>query len=124
MQTLRRRDTAPELALRSAIHRAGLRFRVDYQIPGTRRRADIAFPTQRIAVFIDGCFWHGCPEHLTWPKNNAEWWRAKIQANRDRDFDTDRTLRQLGWTVMRFWEHDNAGDSVPSIVSLVGARRK
>src|SRR5262245_18000795 len=78
MRATRRRDTAGELALRSALHARGLRFRVDAALPLTRRRADILFRPWKLAVFVDGCFWHGCPEHATWPKANAEWWRAKI----------------------------------------------
>ena len=85
MQRQARRDTAPELALRSMLHRAGFRFRVDYPVAGTRRRADLAFPRLRLAVFVDGCFWHGCPEHGTWPKANAQWWREKITANQARE---------------------------------------
>lgn len=100
-----RRDTPCELALRSAVHRLGLRFRVDWPLPGTRRRADLAFVTARVAVFVDGCFWHGCPEHATWPKANAAWWRAKLAGNVARDRDTDAHLRRAGWRVLRFWEH-------------------
>src|SRR5438445_11107238 len=88
MQVTPRRDTPCELALRSAAHRLGLRFRVDWQLPALRRRADLAFINARVAVFVDGCFWHGCPVHGTWPKTNAKWWRAKIEANRQRDADT------------------------------------
>ena len=106
MQRQRRRDTGAELKLRSALHRAGLRYRVDYQLPGLRRRADVAFPSRRIAVFVDGCFWHGCPDHGTWPRQNAEWWRQKLEANRSRDRDTDRRLAELDWTVIRVWEHE------------------
>jgi DNA mismatch endonuclease (patch repair protein) len=100
-----RRDTPCELALRSAVHRLGLRFRVDWPLPGTRRRADLAFVTARVAVFVDGCFWHGCPVHATWPKANAAWWRAKLAGNVARDRDTDARLRRAGWRVLRFWEH-------------------
>jgi DNA mismatch endonuclease, patch repair protein len=107
MQTTRRRDTEPERTLRSMLHRRGLRFRVDHKLPGLRRRADIVFPRVRVAVFVDGCFWHGCPEHGTWPKANAAWWREKIEANQDRDEDTNRRLRELGWEVIRVWEHED-----------------
>jgi DNA mismatch endonuclease (patch repair protein) len=75
---------------------------------GKRRRADVVFTRAKLAVFVDGCFWHGCPTHGTWPKNNAAWWRAKIEANQRRDRDTDRALRQAGWTVFRFWEHTDS----------------
>lgn len=107
MKRQRRRDTAPELALRSELHRRGLRYRVDYPLPGMRRRADIAFPRQRVAVFVDGCFWHGCPKHGTWPKTSETWWRAKIEANRTRDRDTDARLSAAGWISVRVWEHES-----------------
>src|SRR5262245_63488601 len=103
MQHQRQRDTAPELAVRSLLHRTGFRFRVDYPLPGLRRRADIAFPSRRVAVFVDGCFWHGCPEHGTWPKSNAAWWREKIEANRQRDRDTDDRLVRIDWASVRIW---------------------
>lgn len=105
MQATRRRDTPGEVALRTRLHRLGFRYRIDYPLPGTRRRADIVFIRARIAVFVDGCFWHGCPTHGTWPKTNSAWWREKIEANRSRDRDTDRKLRDSGWKVLRFWEH-------------------
>src|SRR5687768_248615 len=86
METTRRRDTKPEVLLRSQLHRAGLRYRVDRApVRGMRSRADLVFAAARVAVFVHGCFWHGCPLHATWPKANADWWRAKILANRERD---------------------------------------
>ena len=109
------RDTQCELAIRSLVHRKGLRFRVDWSIPGTRRRADLAFVSPRLLVFIDGCFWHACPKHGTWPKANAAWWRRKILDNARRDRDTDTRLKRDGWTVLRFWEHeasDRAADRI------------
>jgi DNA mismatch endonuclease (patch repair protein) len=105
MQATRRRDTPGEVALRKLLHGLGFRYRIDYPIPVARRRADIVFVSARIAVFVDGCFWHGCPTHRTWPKTNSAWWREKIDANRSRDRDTDRRLRLAGWKVLRFWEH-------------------
>lgn len=103
-----RRDTAPEVALRQELHRRGLRFRVEYPLPGLpRRRADIAFTRARIAIFVDGCFWHGCPEHKGKPAANAAWWQAKLERNRARDRETDVHLESEGWTVLRFWEHED-----------------
>jgi DNA mismatch endonuclease (patch repair protein) len=119
MQTTRQRDTPGELALRAALRSLGLRYRVDVTLPGTRRRADVAFIGAKVAVFIDGCFWHGCPDHGTWPKANAAWWRDKIETNRHRDRDTDQRLRAAGWTVLRFWEHADfkmAADAVARAV--------
>lgn len=109
MRACRGRDTAPELALRSLLHRQGLRFRVDHRVlKEVRRRADIVFTRARVVVFVDGCFWHGCPKHGTWPKANAQFWREKIELNRRRDEDTDERMRQEGWTVIRAWEHEDA----------------
>jgi DNA mismatch endonuclease (patch repair protein) len=107
MQVTKRRDTPAELALRSALHRLGLRFRVDAPIIGSRRRADVLFSKHKVAIFVDGCFWHGCPVHGTWPKTNSDWWREKIESNRKRDKDTDLKLERLGWVALRFWTHDD-----------------
>ena len=123
MRRQRQRDTGPEKALRSALHRRGLRFRVQYLLPAMHRRADIAFPSERVAVFVDGCFWHGCPEHGTAPKANAAWWREKIAANVIRDRDTDARLQQGGWLVLRVWEHDQIPDSVERINDALMTRR-
>jgi DNA mismatch endonuclease (patch repair protein) len=106
MQSARRRDTRPELLLRRELHRRGRRFRVDRSpIKDLRRRADILFPRQRVAVYVDGCFWHSCPTHATAPRNNAEWWSAKLATNVARDRDTDRRLLDSGWRSVRVWEH-------------------
>ncbi len=106
------RDNPRERALRSALHCRGLRFRLHRRLlTNSRRTVDIVFPRARLAVFLDGCFWHGCPSHGTWPKNNAEWWREKIETNVARDRDTDRRLEALGWTVMRIWEHEPIEDA-------------
>lgn len=123
MKSQRQRDTSAETALRSLLHRRGLRFRVHYALPNLRRRADIAFPGQRIAVFVDGCFWHGCPEHGTWPKRNADWWREKIQANRRRDAETAAKLKEQGWSVVRVWEHETAETAAYAIERVVRERR-
>jgi DNA mismatch endonuclease, patch repair protein len=120
MSRLGRRDTAPELALRSELHRRGLRFRVD-RVPmrGMRSRADLVFGPARVAVYVDGCFWHSCPEHGTMPKANAEFWGRKLARNRERDAATNQLLGELGWAVLRFWEHEDhvaAADSVEHVV--------
>ncbi len=122
MQATRRRDTPSELALRSFAHRLGLRFRVDWALPGMRRRADLAFITARIVVLIDGCFWHGCPQHGTWPKAHSRWWREKINANRRRDADTVRRLRASGWIVMRVWAHQDPEATARRLARIVKVR--
>jgi len=124
MRAAKQRDTVPEMALRSALHRLGLRYRVGVQpIDGLRRHADVAFRPARVAVFIDGCFWHGCPVHGTWPKANADFWRAKIEENRARDADTDRHLEDAGWVSVRVWEHEDASEAAERICELVKRRR-
>lgn len=115
-----RRDTRPELALRRVLYSRGLRYRVDRPVlTGVRRRPDLVFIGARVAVFVDGCFWHGCPDHATWPASNAVFWREKIEANRQRDADTDARLAAAGWIVVRVWEHENpivAADRVEAAV--------
>ena len=106
MRRQRRRDTAPEMALRRLLHARGLRYRVDAPLPAMRRRADLLFSPARVVVFVDGCFWHSCPEHGSQPISNGSWWAAKLAANVNRDRDTDSRLRSLGWTVIRVWEHE------------------
>lgn len=107
MQANKGRDTKPELKLRSALHARGYRFRVNYRpVAGLRRTADIAFTRWKLAVFVDGCFWHGCPQHGTWPKSNEAFWKQKIEGNRLRDSDTTRRLADAGWTSVRLWEHE------------------
>lgn len=109
MERQAQRDTKPELALRRELWRRGLRYRVDRPpIKGMRRRADIVFGPAKVAVFVDGCFWHSCPEHATIPKNNREWWIEKLEANVRRDRDTRRELEEAGWLVVRVWEHEDA----------------
>jgi DNA mismatch endonuclease, patch repair protein len=103
MSRIRGRNTKPELMLRRAFWSVGLRYRLHYPVTG---RPDIAFVGARVAVFCDGCFWHGCPEHSVSPKTNASFWRDKIGKNRARDERVANTLRAEGWTVVRFWEHD------------------
>jgi DNA mismatch endonuclease (patch repair protein) len=120
MAKVRRKSTGAEVAVRRELYRRGLRYRVDFEVlKKPRRVADIAFPGRRIAVFIDGCFWHGCPDHATWPKQNAEFWRQKIEANRLRDADTNSRLLESGWTVLRFWEHQPPIDAAAVISQAV-----
>ncbi len=107
MQAQRERDTGPELALRRELHRRGLRYFVHRRpLAGVRREADLLFVRARLAVFVDGCFWHGCPDHGTSPKSNAEWWLVKLARNQERDADTDVQLQSGGWEVLRIWEHE------------------
>jgi DNA mismatch endonuclease (patch repair protein) len=123
MRLTRRRDTPAELALRSELHARGYRYRVDAKpIDGLRSRADLVFARARVAVYVDGCFWHGCGEHGTWPKANAEWWRAKIEANVVRDRTTDAQLAAQGWTVVRIWQHEPVEGAVGRVTSAVGQR--
>lgn len=120
MSRQRTRDTGAELDLRRALHARGLRYRVDSVLPGLpRRRADLTFSSSRLVVFVDGCFWHGCPEHKTAPKRNAAWWATKLERNVERDRETDFHLAELGWRVVRIWEHEDpecAADRVEAAV--------
>jgi DNA mismatch endonuclease, patch repair protein len=102
------RDTKPELALRSAVHALGMRYRVGLRpVKQVRRTADIVFTRAKVAVFLDGCFWHGCPEHHRPSQKNSDFWLAKIEGNKARDADTDDRLREAGWQVIRIWEHED-----------------
>jgi DNA mismatch endonuclease, patch repair protein len=119
-----RKDTAAELAVRRLLHAAGLRYRVEYPVPGmARRRVDVAFTSVKVAVLIDGCFWHGCPVHATQPKSNAEWWRQKLDRNMARDLETTEHLRAAGWEVLRFWEHETPEDVALRVMTAVDRRR-
>ncbi|MCD0453363.1 very short patch repair endonuclease [Actinocorallia sp. API 0066] len=124
MKANKNRDTKPELALRSAIHKRGLRYRVDARpVEGLRRRADVVFPREQIAVFSDGCYWHGCPEHYRPAKrNNQEFWSDKISKNRARDRDTDAQLIDAGWLVIRVWEHEDPVGAADRIAHAVRER--
>ena len=120
MARTRGRDNPFEREVRSRLHALGFRFRIHHPLPGMpRRTADIAFPGRRLAIFLDGCFWHGCPVHATHPRTNAGFWQAKLRANRDRDADTDARLRAAGWTVLRYWEHEGP---VTIVAAIAGAR--
>jgi DNA mismatch endonuclease, patch repair protein len=116
MSRMPRSSTKPELALRRALHARGLRFRVHRRdLPGT---PDIVLSKARVAVFVDGCFWHGCPEHGVLPKNNREWWTDKLAKNGERDARKDEELMALGWTPVHFWEHMSAEDMADPLVAL------
>ncbi len=123
MSAQRSQDTAPELAVRRLLHAMGLRYRVHVPpLPRLRRKADIVFPRARVAVFIDGCFWHGCPEHGRRRHEVNEWyWPEKIARNQRRDADTDARLQEAGWTVVRIWEHEPASDAAQRVVAAVRA---
>ncbi len=121
MRANRGRDTGPELRIRKALHALGYRYRTDHPLAiDRRRRGDIVFTRLRLVVFIDGCFWHGCPEHHVTPRTNRGFWRAKISANRERDRDTDDRLRAAGWTVIRHWEHEEPRTVVESLIRRLG----
>ncbi len=116
MQATGRRDTAPELALRRELHRRGLRYRVEVRLLELPRRLmDIVFTKAKLVVLVDGCFWHGCPQHATSARANADYWAVKLEANRDRDRDTDRCLTETGWTVLRVWEHEQPADAADRV---------
>lgn len=116
MKANRRRDTQPEILVRRLLHARGLRFRVDFAAePGVRSRPDVVFTRQRIAVYIDGCFWHRCPLHGTAPKSNSDYWRPKLDRNVERDQAVTAELRERGWIVLRFWEHEPA-DAVAEVI--------
>jgi DNA mismatch endonuclease, patch repair protein len=119
---VRQKSTNAELRLRRVLHAQGLRYRLHLPILAKpRRTADIVFPRQRLAVFVDGCFWHGCPEHSSWPKSNAEFWRDKIKTNKTRDANTNMRLRAAGRQVIRVWEHEDPATAASHISSVLHA---
>ena len=120
MRGNRGRDTKPELALRRAVHACGLRYFVNRRpISSVRRTADMVFPRVKVAVFLDGCFWHGCPQHHTVAKTNADYWATKVIDNRERDRETDQLLQAAGWAALRFWEHEDAEVAARAVVEVV-----
>ncbi|MEU9276713.1 very short patch repair endonuclease [Streptomyces sp. NPDC048342] len=125
MQAVRSRDTKPEMLVRRLVHANGLRYRVARRpVPGLRRTADMVFGPVKVAVFIDGCYWHGCPEHYVSPKTNPNYWSEKVARNIARDRDTDSRLEQAGWLVLRFWEHTPAEESAAEIIRRVRELRQ
>lgn len=124
MRANRHRDTEPELAVRRLVHKSGLRYRVATKpLREVRRTADLVFRPAKVAVFIDGCFWHGCRDHYVEPKANSDYWAPKISRNRERDAETDSMLEQAGWLVIRRWEHDNPELVADEIEKAVRSRR-
>jgi DNA mismatch endonuclease (patch repair protein) len=122
MSSLSRKDTGPELRLRRELHSRGLRYRLQVKVPDNRRRTiDIVFSRARLAVFVDGCFWHGCPSHGVRPLTNREWWNWKISRNQARDVDTNVHLEARGWHVIRIWEHEDMMEAALRIESAVRA---
>jgi DNA mismatch endonuclease (patch repair protein) len=125
MVATRRRDTPKELELRRLIHNQGLRFRVDAPpIRSSRKRADLVFRSAQVAVFVDGCFWHGCPDHYTTPKSNHAWWTQKIGSNRKRDTDAVHELTASGWIALRFWEHEDMALASSVVADAVRRRTR
>lgn len=120
MKAAKPRDTAPEKALRLALYRKGLRYRIDVKpVKDLNRRADIVFRSAKVAVFVDGCFWHGCPIHGTQAKANTEFWKNKIKQNQIRDEDTNKQLKKAGWRVVRVWEHENPEKASEKIYNII-----
>jgi DNA mismatch endonuclease (patch repair protein) len=122
MKRVRSKNTAPEMAIRKRLFAAGIRYRVHYRPKGLglgRSTIDIAFPRLKIAIFIDGCFWHGCEKHGTTPKANHDWWAQKLQSNRERDNRIRRALGEAGWTVLSFWTHEPAEEISTRILAVV-----
>ena len=125
MKANRRADTKPELALRSALHALGYRYRKDFRLdlPARRVRPDIAFTARKVAVFVDGCFWHACPDHGSQPKNNEWYWSPNLARNVERDRAADAALAQAGWIVVRLWEHVPVTEAVALVTAAVGDPR-
>ena len=123
MRSNRRRDTRPELEVRRLLHAKGLRYRVDYAPDRghLRNRADVVFTRARVAVFVDGCYWHGCPEHHRMPRANRDYWSAKVERNAERDRRVTAMLEGAGWTVLRFWEHEPAAEVADAVAAEVRA---
>ncbi|WP_318012883.1 MULTISPECIES: very short patch repair endonuclease [unclassified Mesorhizobium] len=120
MRKQRVADTQAETLVRTALFAVGIRYRKHWPVPGRRRRTiDIAMPGRKLAIFIDGCFWHGCEVHKTVPRSNEAWWRAKLDENRRRDHETTELLVGQGWKVLRFWEHDRSSEVVAAVIRSI-----
>ncbi|WP_209437234.1 very short patch repair endonuclease [Amycolatopsis azurea] len=120
MRGNRSKDTKPEVRLRKLLHAQGLRYRVSTSpVPGVRRTADVVFPRALVAVFVDGCYWHGCPAHYRPSTANSEFWANKIRRNRERDAETTKLLEEAGWRVIRAWEHEDPGKVANKVIELV-----
>ncbi|WP_293647921.1 very short patch repair endonuclease [Thiolapillus sp.] len=123
MSAIRGKDIKPELLLRKTLWQKGLWYRLKNKLPG---KPDIVFPSEHVAIFVDGCFWHGCPEHFQQPETNAEFWREKIEKNKERDRKTNVTLESDGWQVLRFWEHEvtnNLDNCINKIINVLKETR-
>lgn len=124
MERQRRQDTKPEMALRRLLFAKGYRYRVNLKVPGLpRRTVDVAFTRLKVAVFVDGCFWHSCPEHAVAPKRNADWWHNKLADNRRRDESTTLHLQNRGWEVVRVWEHEPPEQMVAKVEEAMTRKR-
>ena len=122
MRRQAQRDTAPELALRRELHRRGFRYRIHRRpILELRREADVLFSRQKVAVFVDGCWWHGCPDHGTLPRTNTAWWQEKLDRNVSRDRETDRRLAAAGWQVVRIWEHEDSESAADRVAVVLAS---
>jgi DNA mismatch endonuclease (patch repair protein) len=122
MQAVRRRDTTPEIVIRRGLFEVGLRYRVNsHPVPTLPIKADVIFPRARVAVFVDGCFWHGCPRHFRLPRANTSWWKEKVEDNVRRDRRNTKLLKRSGWRVVRIWEHEVTSGAVSKMVSRVVA---
>jgi len=118
-------DTGPEIRLRSLVHKAGLRYAIDVRPEADiNRRADLVFRAAKVAVFVNGCFWHGCPKHYSSPKSNKRYWSEKVRRNRARDVETRFLLKRRGWRVLVFWEHQPAQSCSERVVSVVSERKR
>lgn len=125
MQLQRETDTTPEIALRRELFRRGLRYRVHRRaLPNLRRKLDVVFPSERVAIEVRGCFWHVCPRHATWPRHNEDWWRAKLERNVERDRESERALAAEGWKLIVVWEHESPERAATRIEKMVRARRR